>query len=463
MSEMLQSDCTGPMTKTSRLLKWCCNLKELFGIDKAVAFLVVGRIWKLIAGIVILVMVTTWFTPEVQGFYYTFSSMIFLQTLLELGFGMVLIQFVSHEWAHLGFNQRGEIEGDARSLSRLSSLVRLGIKWYLAIAVVFLGVIGTAGYFFLAQNKADVGFEKPWWCLCVTIAFSISLIPFRCLLEGTNQIARSQQIYFISDFFASIAGVVAILYGAGLYTLAVINGISAALGLLLLIPASLPLYKILKLEDGNNAVSWKNEFWPQQWRIGVSWLSGFFMFQAFVPVMFYLHGAVIAGKMGAGIAVYNAINSFSQSWTYAAVPKMGMLSAKKNFSVLRMLIRHTYLRSVVACIVFSAGAILVIYLLHIYNIPQAKRFPGLIPMLIFLTTLIAMQLSNVETQAIRFQKREPFVINSIVSAFLVLGSNIFLGKCFGITGAAIGFALVMLLITIPWCHRIYGYEMNKVL
>jgi len=27
----------------------------------------------------------------------------------------------------------------------------------------------------------------------------------------------------------------------------------------------------------------------------------------------------------------------------------------------------------------------------------------------------------------------------------------------------IGFATIMLLVTIPWCHRIYGYEMNKVL
>ncbi len=74
-----------------------------------------------------------------------------------------------------------------------------------------------------------------------------------------------------------------------------------------------------------------------------------------------------------------------------------------------------------------------------------------------------MQLPNVETQAIRFQKREPCVVNSITSAFLVLVSSIFLGKYFGIGGAVIGFATIMLLVTIPWCHRIYGYELKKVL
>lgn len=449
--------------KTNWFSKCCYSLKELCGIDKAVAFLFIVRIWKLIAGIATLLLITVYFTPEVQGYYYTFSSMIFLQTLLELGFGMVMIQFVSHEWAHLRFNQHGEIEGDLRALSRLSSLVRLGIKWYLVIAVAFLLIIGTAGYLFLTQHKTGIEFEKPWWFLCVTIAFSILLIPFRCLLEGTNQIAKSQRIYFLSSFFSAIAGWFAILYGAGLYTLAITNGLSVALGFLLFIPVSLPFRKILKLNNGDNIVSWKNEFWPQQWRIGVSWLSGFFMFQAFVPIMFQLHGPVVAGRMGAAMQIYHAVNSFAQSWTYAAAPKMGMLSAKKDFGVLRVLIKHTYLRSVVACIVFSAGAFSVISLLHIYNIPQAERFPNLISISILLSVLVAMQLSNVETQAIRFQKREPFVVNSVTSALLVLVSNIFLGKYFGMGGAVIGFGTIMLLVTIPWCHRIYGYEMNKVL
>lgn len=448
--------------KTNRFSKSCYSLKELCGIDKAVAFLFIVRIWKLIAGIVTLVLITTYFTPEVQGFYYTFASMIFLQTLLELGFGTVMIQFVSHEWAHLRFNQHGEIEGDLRPLCRLSSLVRLGIKWYLVITVVFLLIIGTAGYLFLAQHKTGIEFEKPWWLLCVTIAFSILLIPFRCLLEGTNQIAKSQRIYFLSSFFSAIAGWFAILYGAGLYTLAIINGLSAALGFLLFIPVSLPFCKILKLDNGDDIVSWKNEFWPQQWRIGVSWLSGFFMFQAFVPIMFQLHGPVVAGRMGATMQIYHAVNSFAQSWTYAAAPKMGMLSAKKNFGILRVLIKHTYLRSVVACIVFSAGAFLVISLLHIYNIAQAERFPSLISLSIFLIVLIALQLTAVETQAIRFQKREPFLLNSIVSACLVLISTIFLGKHFVITGAALGFFLVMLPVTIFGCHLIYKKEMARL-
>lgn len=448
--------------ETSRLLKCCYSLKELFGIDKAVALLVIVRIWKLIAGIATLLLITTYFAPEVQGYYYTFSSMIFLQMLLELGFGTVMIQFVSHEWAHLRFNQHGEIEGDLRVLSRLSSLIRLGIKWYLVIAVVFLLIIGTAGYLFLAQHKTGIEFEKPWWLLCVTIAFSIILIPFRCLLEGTNQIAKSQRIHFLSSFFSAIAGWFAILYGAGLYTLAIINGLFAASGFLLLIPAFFPFCKILKVENRDNIVSWKSEFWPQQWRIGVSWLSGFFVFQAFVPIMFHLHGPVVAGRMGAAMQIYHAVNAFAQSWIYAAAPKMGMLSAKKDFGVLRALIKHTYLRSVIACIVFSAGAFLVISLLYIYNVPQAERFPSLSSVLVFLIVLIAMQLSNVETQAIRFQKKEPFVRASIVSAILVIFSNYYLGSVFGIFGVAVGFAFIMLFALIPWNHAIYKKAMRNI-
>ena len=438
-------------------------IKDLWGIDHAVFYSLLYKTWRVLSVPVTIWLVITKFSPEVQGYYYTFNSLLIFQTFLELGFGVVMVQFVSHEWAHLKLNQQNDIVGEPKVISHLASLIKMGIKWYLLLAGTFFAVVGTAGYFFLSQHETNVNFQIPWWLLCAAVSFSIVLLPMRYLLEGSNQIAKNQIILLKASIVSTLAGWLAIYYGAGLYSLVIICATSVIVGFLLLFPTFLPFYKVLKMKHNVYHISWRNDFWPQQWRIGVSWLSGFFMFQAFVPIMFYLHGPVIAGQMGVAIQIYNAVNSFAQSWTYAVAPKMGMLSAKKNFTALRVLIKRTYLRSLMACIVFSIVAFLIISLLHIYNFAQAERLPSLISISIFLMVLIAMQLSNVETQAIRFQKKEPFVKASITSAILVILSNFYLGRTFGILGAAIGFALIMLLITIPWCHRIYKNEINKLL
>lgn len=46
------------------------------------------------------------------------------------------------------------------------------------------------------------------------------------------------------------------------------------------------LIKLIKEKTGDFRVSWKTEIWPLQWRIALSWLSGYFIFQLFTPILF---------------------------------------------------------------------------------------------------------------------------------------------------------------------------------
>lgn len=444
------------------LIALLIKIKNIWGIDRAVFYSLLYRTWGVISFPITLWLIITKFLPEIQGYHYTFMSLLFLQIFLELGFGLVMVQFISHEWAHLKLSTHNRIEGDPKALARLASLVNLGIKWYLALSLLFLAIIGTGGYLFLLQHKADIDIQMPWWLLCAAVSLSIILLPMRCCLEGSNRIDVSQQIYLKSSIFSSVAGWAAIYSGANLYTAAIMSGTSAVVSFLLLSKTFIPFYKILKINKDPYRISWKKEFWPQQWRIGVSWLSGFFMFQSFVPIMFQLHGPIVAGQMGATMQIYNGLNAIAQSWVSAVAPKMGILGAKKDIPVLKSLVKHTYLRSLAASIIFSIVAFLIISLLYFYDMPQAKRLAELFSVGILLFTLIAMQLPNVETTAVRFQKQEPFVTVAVICAFLVILSNLLLGKLFGINGVVVGFAGIMLLILIPWCHIIYS-EVMKML
>ncbi len=46
-------------------------------------------------------------------------------------------------------------------------------------------------------------------------------------------------------------------------------------------------------------ISWRREVWPFQWKIAVSWLCDYFIFQLFTPVLFAFRGPVEAGQDGA--------------------------------------------------------------------------------------------------------------------------------------------------------------------
>jgi len=441
-------------------VRYC--LEDIAGVDRAVGYSLLSKAWGVVTVPVTIWLITTKFTPEIQGYYYTFNSLLLLQTFLELGFTIVLVQFISHEWANLSLSPQMEIQGDNKSIKRLASLVDLGIKWYLGLSVTFFLVVGTIGLFFLEHSHSNIQFQRPWWLLCLAVSLNILLIPMRSFLEGSNRVDLSQKVYLKSNIVSVLAGWIAICQRAELYTAAIISLVTAVMGFMLLVPNFIPYFKILKYRCTTYNISWKKDFWPQQWRIGISWVSGFFMFQSFVPILFRLKGPIVAGQMGATLQIYNAVNAFSQSWVNAVAPKFGILGARKELTALKRLVKFTYLRSLIASIFFSGAAFSVIVLLHYYDLPQANRFADLYSIALLLLVLVVIQLSNVETLVVRFQKREPFVAASLSAAIIVLISNIIMGKIGGILYVVLGFSIIMLFYLIPLNHYFYKKEMSRL-
>jgi hypothetical protein len=54
-------------------------------VDKAVVFAVAAPVLRIVSGPVSALLMIRFFTPEIQGFYFTFGSLAALQVLLELG------------------------------------------------------------------------------------------------------------------------------------------------------------------------------------------------------------------------------------------------------------------------------------------------------------------------------------------------------------------------------------------
>ncbi len=440
------------------------RLRDLFGVDRAVGFSLFNRAWGFVTGPVTIYLITRYFSPDLQGYHYTFSSFLLLQSMLELGFGVVLTQFISHEWAKLRHDTAGAISGDSKALARLNSLVRLGLKWYLAVAVLFLFVIGGCGLLFFGTQQTTVPeYNIAWGILCVMVSLSIFGMAFRSFLEGSNQVGFVQSMSFVGAIVSTLAGWTAIYFGAGIYSICVMVGTSAVFNVVSMLPRCTPFLRLRVSQNDVQlgSISWLEEFWPQQWRIGLSWLSGFLMFQAFVPVMFYFHGPVAAGKLGASMRLYDIVNSVGLSWANAIGPTMGILGARRDYAGLRDLVRKTLKRSFVATSLAALAMWAIMRTLNAYGVPQALRFTDMVSISLLMITAVIMQLSHVETLAIRFQKIEPFVRIAVVSAVLVLLSNVFLGSRYGVMGFVGGFAFTMAFILVPVIHRIYGREITR--
>ena len=76
-------------------------------LDKAIVFALLLRVWQSVAGVVGLMLIAAFFTAELQGFYYTFSSLLSLQIFVELGLYGVVQTLASREWSRLSLNDDG--------------------------------------------------------------------------------------------------------------------------------------------------------------------------------------------------------------------------------------------------------------------------------------------------------------------------------------------------------------------
>ena len=71
---------------------WLKGMLHLCGVDRPVAYVILGRGWSVLAGPITLYMIASFLTRDEQGYYYTFGSILGLQIFFELGLSYVILQ-----------------------------------------------------------------------------------------------------------------------------------------------------------------------------------------------------------------------------------------------------------------------------------------------------------------------------------------------------------------------------------
>ena len=429
-------------------------------VERATLYAMAHRLSGSAGGLLTAVLVATFFSPELQGFYYTFLGLLTLQTVAELGFGQLLQQSVSHEWA---LGESSDPTTRERAHARLASLVRFSLAWYAVVALVVIAGLGTGGaVYFRSFASADaLSWELAWWVAVVATGASVLLTPVFALLEGANRVESVYGTRLGQAIASRAAGALAILAGAGLFTIATARWVSFAAGIFGLGRERFGSLRAYFVRRDPSAFAWRRDIWPLQWKFAFSSLSGYLLYSLFTPVLFATHGPEVAGRMGLTLTAAAAISSAAFAAVATKVPRLAFHAATHTYRQMDSLFRRATVSSLaVACAgaaIFFAGLLVARKL----GLDIATRFLPPLETALLLTAIVLQQLRFAMGSYLRAHKQEPLVYLSVLEALVALPVLTFLGRSFGAIGMVLGFlglttlTLVPAILTFEHCRNLW--------
>lgn len=186
-----------------------------------------------------------------------------------------------------------------------------------------------------------------------------------------------------------------------------------------------------------------------QWKIALSWISGYFIFQLFTPVLFHYHGAVVAGQMGMTLSASNALLGICLTWMNSSNPELAKLIASRRWYALDSLFFRIIRQSIgIACIGAIAGWS-VIFLLQTLNTKIGNRFlPASQAAVLIATVVVVVAIYDFATY-MRAHKHEPLMVLSIITAVLQAITTMFLGKYYSSNGIVLSYFVINTFFCLP--------------
>lgn len=426
--------------------------RAIAGLDFHVLLTLLFRGWAVVAGGATIFLLPLWLSPTEQGYYFTFASILALQIFFELGLNQIVMQLVSHEVAHLTETADGRLTGKDAHLGRLSSLARLISRWYGVAAILFALIGGVVGAVFFEQKGTEplsvwIGI---WIVLVGATAANLWLSPGLAVMEGCGKVGQVARLRLVQSVLGYAFLWAALLSGTGLWAATAVPVVSAVCTCYWLkVHGNMLRWLSSRDIDVKNQLSWRADVLPLQWRIALSWASGYLIFNLFTPMVFSHHGAVEAGRLGMALTLFSAISTIGMSWVNARAPNFTTHIARGERRELNVLFKALFLRSTGVIAITSTSVVLAVWYMNHIGLPLIIRIAS--PSVLAVLAVVTIVNSMVFAMAIymRAHREEPMLIQSIVVGLMV-ACGVYIGSIYGVLIMMILYMLISLLISIPW-------------
>jgi hypothetical protein len=429
------------------------------GMDGAVTYAFLARLTSIVGSTGTVLLIVRSLSPVEQGYYYTLLSLVSLQIVFELGFCFVIQQLAAHECVHLELHPDGSVTGDPVARARLASALQLSVRWYTVAALAMALLLAPLGLVFFSHYSAHgavrVAWQGPWIAAVLANSASLWCMPFYSFIEGCGHVRAVAAMRFRVAGAAALCTWAPMLIHRGLYSPAAMIASQVAVGLLFVAGHRKLLAGLLRDRSVESAIEWRNEVWPFQWRIAVSWMCSYFTLQVFIPILFAVRGPIEAGKMGMALSITGYMTVLALAWTSTKSTPFGSMIARRQFQELDRLFRRAQAQSLAAFVAMALCACAGAALLPFFAPRLAARLVS--PRILVVLVLAAG--ANCITQSLatllRSFKKEPFLIQSLIASALALLLVALTARRWGGGGAALSYLAATAGFALPSSLRIF--------
>lgn len=396
------------------------DIKRFLGaIDRAVVWTAGGRFASSAGGIVTVGFVVLTLNSTEQGMFFAFLSMIAAQSLVELGFSTVAIQRISQ--AHADVRTANSTEERALQQGRLSDFVRWVTRWYVMIAVVLLIILGPLGLVMLSRGDGLTSEEwmPQWLGLALATAIWLAVMGRTVAIEGLGQVREVSKSRAAGSMARALVIIGALVLGGGLWAPAVATIVSAAT-MYLFTDFTIARAVMMKSSVYRNSISFWRDIWPFQWKISLSWASGFFIFNYMTLALVAERGLIEAGQFGIANSAAGGISALASSVISPKQAVWADWARRKEFSVMDQSLFSTVLVACLAAAVMSAIFFITLLFLMKWLPSLGSRFPSNATVLMLLGAAIVNQVVFSLATYLRAHGSEPYLISSLVFGLCML-------------------------------------------
>jgi hypothetical protein len=394
-------------------------------LSKSLFYILLQRIWQGLAGIITIFFVANTLTPDQQGWYYTFISIAALYSIFEMGLSAALINFSAQMFVKLHWLGGGRVGG--QEVLEFKSFFLSSFRIYSLISLLFITlalIVGIGVFHHRSNVDIDIAvWMTPWVTLVVFTAFNLLTLPFMAVVEGSGEIEEVYKVRLIQGILGSF--VTWLLLGMGCWLWATVAMPLACIFVTVcwIKCKRRGLAHILMNPVEIKRFDWKAKIWPHQWRLGLSWVSIFFMSQLATPILFYYCDPIVAGRMGLSLTIVHMLGIVSQSWIARRVPMMSQAVVRREWDILDNLFRRDFLKSL---IIFFIGALTLIGCYQVFlDTEYIKRVLPFWQFLGLLGFVFFYHCNGALSAQLRSYRREPLVWVFVVgSLMIVIGSAI---------------------------------------
>jgi hypothetical protein len=381
-----------------------------------------------------------------QGVFFFFISLGTLLQLSDFGLSYASLQTASHFSATTGGTSFASFRRKAHQLN-------FGILLAAALAITAVGALILRSKLGLADP--EVHWVSPWLAFMLTV-FLTQLVNLELtLIEGGKSAPLAWCVRLIQELVAGIVFITALLGGAGLWSLAAYWGMRFLFTVAWLSTTRQGFARTTAAESAH--FDWHKEVWAFQWKLGLSSLCGFLIFQAFNPIVLLEQGPVVAGRFSMSLALMNILLMVTTVWPFSQAARYGALVRRQRYGELRHAFRIMCAASTITAMAGALLLFLCLAWLGEYRPEYADRFADPFTTGLLLATAVVHHITQCFSVLLRAERRDPLLPFTLLGSVLTI---VAVWTCARF-GQVSDIALANLIVTLPGVAVVIYFYMRR--